>query len=519
MTHFEVDPGAATLRMPWKKGIAVGRAFELLRDDLLSHLRKAQQEIGFRYCRFHGLFHDDMAVVHRKPDGSIVYQWHQVDKIFDALLQLGLKPFVELNPMPNALASGTQKMFFYQMNVTPPKDYQEWEDLAYAFGSHCVARYGLDEVRSWYFEVWNEPNLGGFWSGTQQEYFELYRASALGLRRVDSSLRVGGPATSKASWITDFIDYCAKNEVPVDFVSTHLYPQDEYVEFPEPGTSPHKPGSFFKHTVRRAQVEVEASVYPELEVHWTEWNAMSADAGTSVAWLDNPTNDNLFAASFIVENCLALDDAADSFFFWVVSDVFEEAGFPLSPFSCTYGLLTVHGIPKASYNAFRLMSRMRGGLLRARSEGKALLSGHTLVATREDGATHIIAVNHRPLEVADQPELRETVSIEAHGTGEHLVVLERIRVGAGSAWETWVRMGRPQELSLAQERLLRQHAEPEMSFLRVPALAGIVTFELHVSANEVVYAEARAVGASSVGKGSAAAESALWDKLMGEKSR
>jgi len=519
MMRFEVDPAAQPLRMPWKKGIAVGRAFELLREDLLSHLRKAQAEIGFNYCRFHGLFHDDMAVVHRKPDGTLVYQWHQVDKVLDALLRLGLKPFVELNPMPSALASGSQKMFFYQMNVTPPKDYKEWEDFVYAFAAHCAARYGIQEVRSWYFEVWNEPNLGGFWSGTQAEYFELYRASAYGVRRVDPALRIGGPATSKASWITDFIDYCSKNEVPVDFVSTHLYPQDEYVEFPEPGTSPHAPGSFFKHTVRKAQVEVEASVYPELEVHWTEWNAMSADAGTSVQWLDNPTNDNLFAASFIVENCLALDDAADSFFFWVVSDVFEEAGFPLSPFSCTYGLLTVHGIPKASYNAFRLLSRLRGNRMESARDGAGLAKGHTLFATREAEATHIIAANHRPLEVAEQPELRHQVSVPAHGASEHLVVLERIRVGAGSAWETWVRMGRPQELSLAQERLLRQHAEPEMLCLRVPANNGLVAFEIQAGPNEVVYAEVRALGASSVGKGSAAAESALWDKLMGEKSR
>ncbi|MDX2052371.1 MAG: hypothetical protein SFV15_08280 [Polyangiaceae bacterium] len=516
--RFEIDAAALPLRMPWKKGITVGRAYELLREDLLGHLRKAQAEIGFKYCRFHGLFHDDMAVVHRKPDGTIVYQWHHVDKVFDALLAMGLKPFVELNPMPSALASGTQKMFFYQMNVTPPKDYKEWEELNYEFAAHCAARYGIDEVRSWYFEVWNEPNLGGFWSGTQAEYFELYRAAAHGIRRVDPGLRVGGPASSKASWISDFIDYCSKNEVPIDFVSTHLYPQDEYVEFPEPGTSPHAPGTFFRHTVRRTQVEIEASVYPELEVHWTEWNAMSADSGASVHWLDNPTNDNLYAASFIAENCLALDDAADSFFFWVVSDVFEEAGFPLSPFSCTYGLLTVHGIPKASYNAFRLLSRLRGSRMEP-VEGTKLGTGHTLVATREASATHVLLCNHKPLEVAQQPELKETVSVPAHGPGEHVVVLERIRVGSGSAWETWVRMGRPQEISIAQERLLRQHAEPEMSCLKLPAREGSVSFDVVVGPNEVVYAEVRALGASSVGKGSGAAESALWDKLMGEKSR
>lgn len=516
--RFEIDATGLPLRMPWKKGIAVGRAYELLREDLLSHLRRAQAEIGFKYCRFHGIFHDDMAVVQRTAAGQVVYQWQHVDKVFDALLSMGLKPFVELNPMPSALASDEQKMFFYQMNVTPPKDYSEWEELAYAFALHCMGRYGVEEVRSWYFEVWNEPNLDCFWSGSQAEYFELYRASAHGLRRADSQLRVGGPASSQARWITEFIDYCAKNEVPLDFVSTHLYPQDEYVEFSEPGTSPHAPGTFFRTTALEAQAKIKASAYPELELHWTEWNAMSADAGMSVSCVENPTNDNLFAASFIVENCLALDSAADSFFFWVVSDIFEEVGFPLSPYSCTYGLLTVHGIPKASFNAFLLMSRLRGPRLRLAS-GSSRHPEHVLCATRDATATHVIASNHKPLEVLEQPELRERVSVPAHGPGEHLVVVERIRAGAGSAWETWVQMGRPQELSPVEERLLRQHAAPEMQVFRVLAVEGFVSFELVAEANEVAYAEIRKAGSPSVGKGAAAAETALWNKLLGKKSR
>ncbi|MEI6197489.1 MAG: xylan 1,4-beta-xylosidase, partial [Verrucomicrobiota bacterium] len=88
------------LQMPWRNAIAVGRAADLLRSDLLEHLRWLQREVGYRYCRFHAVFHDDMAVAVRRPDGQIAYQWHLVDKVYDSLLALGLKPFVELNSMP-----------------------------------------------------------------------------------------------------------------------------------------------------------------------------------------------------------------------------------------------------------------------------------------------------------------------------------------------------------------------------------------------------------------------------------
>ena len=180
--EVKTNGGNQSLKMPWKNCIGVGRANNLLRADILEHLERIQKEIGFRYCRFHAIFDDEMRVVVRNPDNTISYQWHEVDNVYDALLRLGLRPFVELNPMPAALASGPKTMFFYKMNVTPPKSYEEWGNLVEAFARHIIQRYGLDEVRQWYFEVWNEPDLDGFWSGSKEEYFRLYDASAKALK-------------------------------------------------------------------------------------------------------------------------------------------------------------------------------------------------------------------------------------------------------------------------------------------------------------------------------------------------
>ena len=263
--------------MPWRNCISIGRAHNLLRADILEQLEYAQKIIGYRYCRFHAIFDDEMDVVRRnEKTGKFIFQWHQVDRVHDALLKLGIRPFVELNPMSAVMESGTQTMFAYKMNVTPPKSYNEWEYLVESFTRHLVERYGFDEVKNWYFEVWNGPNLPGFWWGTQDDYWKLYTASAKAMKTVDEKLRVWGPASSKANWIKEIITYTTRNKIPLDFIPTHLYPQDEQVEFPDRKGSPHKVGDFFSATVKEVQQMVEKSERPDIEIHWTEWNTQSA---------------------------------------------------------------------------------------------------------------------------------------------------------------------------------------------------------------------------------------------------
>jgi xylan 1,4-beta-xylosidase len=416
------------LKMPWKNAISVGRAYDLTRNDLLEHLRYLQREIGYKYCRFHALFHDDMNVVIRDANGQLRYQWHHVDKVYDSLLSIGLRPFVELNPMPSALASGTQRMFHYRMNVTPPKHYEEWRDLVFNFTQHVVQRYGLDEVRQWYFEVWNEPNLSGFWSGTKDEYWKLYDAAAAGVKAVDASLRIGGPASSKANWIAEMIEHCVENDVPLDFVSTHLYPQDEYVEYEDRIGSPHEVGEFFADTVRSVQQTVRDSARPDLEIHWTEWNTQSTDSTANVTWGDNVYVDNLYGASFIARNCVALDGVCDTFCYWTASDIFEEGPIPTAPFSATYGLVTIHGIPKAHCNAFRLLSKMRGRVLE--TDLKDAPAGFGLCATREADTTHVLLWNHKIVEAPEQATWRDTLRFSGMEQSQ-LATCAHIRSSAG----------------------------------------------------------------------------------------
>ena len=520
--HILPEQKSPALRKPWKNAVAMGRAFELLREDALEHLRFVQQKVGYRYCRFHGLFHDEMAVVGRLQDGSLTFRWHQIDKVYDALLKMGLRPFVELNPMPLELASGVETIFHWTMNVTPPKDYKEWGQLVEAFGRHLVDRYGLEEVQQWYFEVWNEPNLNGFWSGTKEEYWLLYEASARALKKVSPTLRVGGPATSKAYWIKDIIAHTTKNKIPIDFVSTHLYPQDEYAIYRDRKGSPHAPGQFFADTIRRVKKEVAESSRPDLEIHWTEWNSLSTPSTDKISWGENTAVDSLFGAALVCQSCVELDDACNTLCWWVASDIFEEGGMPHAEFTCTYGLVTINGLPKATLRAFEFLNRLRGPVLKTKSDGE-LPPGCGWVVTQE-GETLRALFWHRIVPEYEQRVWQGRVTLPPAKAPSNLIE-SRIVAGQGSAWEVWKELGTPQTLSPEEMRLLQTASNPGCRLVP-PGETDGNHWNFSLAPGEVYLLERHPKGAPPLPKGvtslvtaSAHAEAAVWEEKMGDKSK
>lgn len=518
---IKVQPATSSkqLTMPWRNIIAVGRANNLLRADILEHLAYAQKVMGYRYCRFHAIFDDEMKVVQRNPEtGKLVFQWHEVDQVYDALLKLGIKPFVELNPMPKAMASGTQTMFNYGMNVTPPKSNQEWGYLIETFTRHLVERYGIDEVRTWYFEVWNEPNLSGFWGGTQADYWELYKASALAVKKVDAQIRIGGPASSKGNWVKEIITYTTQNNLPLDFVSTHLYPQDEQVQYPDRVGSPYRIGDFFSATVREVEDVVRKSEKPNLEIHWTEWNTQTAATAKQITWGDNIYVDNLYAASFIARNCLELDNAAKSLAYWVVSDIFDEGGIPHSPFSSTYGLISIHGLPKASFNAFKILRKLTGDIMTVTPK-EALPLGAGCFVVKEQSVTKVLLWNQNFPEIKDQKSWSGSVQIPSGLDSALNIIQTTIGIGHGSPWETWQVMGRPQNLSPTQYDLLKAHAEPAYLFSKLSTKKQTAIINFTLKPGEVQYFELTPPTETSIKRNVDPEELKRWELLQGEKSK
>lgn len=326
----------------WEHTVGSDHAPVALRADWQDQLRRCHKQFGFQYVRFHGLLSDDMGTLVRENNRP-VYSFFKADKVFDFLLSIGMRPFVELSFMPTALASGKKTVFSYKANVTPPRDYTQWAKLIQKLVSHWVARYGIAEVRKWFFEVWNEPNLKSFWTGTQRDYFKLYRYAAEAIKNIDPSLRVGGPATAKSEWIEDFVDFCERNKVPADFITTHYYPTDGFESDEDTEVQLFKSQRGIMREVAQ-DTRHRARGKP---VYYTEWNSSSNAR--------DPLHDESYAAAFAVATIMETKGLVEGYSFWIFSDIFEENYFPSVPFHGGFGLLNLHGIPKPAFRAFELL--------------------------------------------------------------------------------------------------------------------------------------------------------------------
>lgn len=335
------------------------RAAIHLRDDDMAQLKFVRDTCGFRYIRFHGLLNEEMHVYSETADGKPIYNWSNIDKIYDGFLKMGVKPFVELGFMPEALASGKQTIFWYRGNVTPPKSYEKWATFIQALVQHWTQRYGKDEVQNWYFEVWNEPNLHGFWAGTKAEYFHLYDVTVAAIKAVDPDYRVGGPSGANNEWVPAFIAHCHDNNIPLDFVSDHHYGcYNGYLD--ADGTKKlildWKPDAIIG-SVEQTKKMITSSAMPNLPYYVTEWSTSYTPA--------DPAHDSYFSAAYILEKLKQAGDTADCMSYWTYSDIFQEAWpTPSAPFHGGFGLLNIQGLRKPAYFSYYFLNHLGDTQLR-----------------------------------------------------------------------------------------------------------------------------------------------------------
>ena len=373
----------------WNTCVGAGRANEGLRAIWQDQLKQVVDTCGFKYLRFHGLFCDDM-YFYKEVDGKPVYNFQYIDNLFDAMLDRGIRPFVELSFSPKELASNDNTVCMWRGWGSPPNDNQKWADLITFALNHWIERYGLEEVKQWYFEVWNEPNLDGFWKGTRSQYYELYKWTAKAIKAVNEDLRVGGPATSNfvpdtrfdhdledfsahvtfkvddintlewhGVWIEDFLAYCEREEIPVDFVSTHPYPTD--FAFDNSGTIAGR--TRYRDSLRDdlnwLKAAIAKSAYPNAEIHLTEWS-------TSPSSRDHG-HDYLPAATYVMRANLQCIGLTDSLSYWIFTDIMEEAGAGPKSFHGGFGMITLQGVKKPVYHAYRMLNTLGDEIL---SEGE-----------------------------------------------------------------------------------------------------------------------------------------------------
>jgi len=427
----------------WEHVFGSGRAILALREGYRNDLREVKAATAMRYVRFHNILHDEVGVYDEDDQGNPLYNFSYVDQIYDGLLGNGVRPFVEISFMPKKLALRQDvHAFWYKQIVAPPKDYSKWDALMRAFAQHLVDRYGIEEVAQWYFEVWNEPNID-FWTGEpkQATYFELYDHTARALKAVSPRLRVGGPASSSAHWVDDFLRHTAAGHVPVDFVSSHGYGDDSVEDLF--GTHEDIPvDQRVCRAIARVRGQITASAYAGLPLMWTEWNVPSF--GPLKA------RDTAYVGAGLADVITQCDGLVDEMSFWTFSDVFEEGGPEREPFTGSFGLMGLGGIRKPSYTAFALLHKLGDERIASTAPG-------TLVTRREDGSLAIAVWNLVDPGGPGGPVQRSLV-LRGLRPGAALK-LTRIDDQHGSSLAAYESMGRPRYPTAAQVALLNRAAQ------------------------------------------------------------
>ena len=442
VVNFSSDVSIAADPFPhfWEEIVGSGHAALCLRSDWQKQLTMCHEELGFKYVRFHGLLSDDMCTLVDEND-TFVYSFFNADQIFDFLLSIGMKPFVELSFMPLCLSSGPDIVFHYKGNVTPPRNYQEWETLIGKLVAHWLDRYGFEEMREWFFEVSGTSPISPH-SGRelQQDYFLLAtKHTATAIKNVNASLKVGGPATADNAWITEFSDYCTKNSVPFDFISTHHYPTDS---FGMPGDDTLTQLADSTRSVLQTEVTQTRKQAGSTPVYYTEWNTSSNPFDT--------LHDQPYAASHIIKTIMEARGYVQGYSYWIFSDIFEENYFSSNPFHGGFGLVNIYGIPKPAYRAFEILHKLGTDILHV--EGT-----HPTVdawVIRKAGAYHILITNSQ---LPRHPISEEEVQISLFNTRVITkAYVERIDDEHSNSTGAWQKMGSPQTLRPSDVKLLEE---------------------------------------------------------------
>lgn len=527
--YLKKDTPKKEFHRHWQFCVGSGHAGLALRADYVRLLKECARDLGIKRVRFHGIFNDDMNTLHTLEDifpipvqtGIRERSFRLCALVYDNLLEAGVKPFVELSFMPEKMArEDVHGFFFYKPNICMPKDDREWTDYIGAFVRFLLERYGKEEVESWYFEVWNEPDLiQPFFNGTQEEYFHLYEITARTIKEIDPAIRVGGPATSGSKWIAAFLRFCRERQVPVDFVTTHQYAGDplggvsdeggpgEAADAGSEASVEENMGTMFD-TNRMAELVASApkdSILPayrrimgdplekdgipdnvfvtnapivrkqagNLPLFYTEWN--------TCATFGAYTNDTRKVAAYDVKTALALEDVLDGSSIWCFCDIFEELHpFP-EEFHGGFGLMSQSGIKKPVYYALQMLAQT--GDERYELPGE-LDKEVSIAAFQGEGELQILLTRQKLQNKFDLP--KETVSVEAElEKAPEMVILERIDGEHCNPLAVWEAMGSPQVPTPSQLAEIKEKSalrEEEIPFVYKN---GILKTQVSLGVNDV----------------------------------
>ena len=461
-------------------------------------LTSLQQDIGFRYVRFHGILSDDMLVCHRGEDGTLQFSFILVDKVLDFLLSIGLKPLIQYSFMPSALAQDpNQTVFENPMIISPPKSMEEWNQLIRVFTEHILDRYGEKEVHSWLFSVWNEPDTSSqlFGFDKPKQFYELYENTYRIVKDVDPELCFGSPSllpvhSSSYTWMKDYLDYASKRNCTPEFMDLHYYSDDfsalhyHNATF-DNGCLISADPDHFSHFIADVQAFLKKYNMGHVPLYITEWNLTVSHR--------NLINDTCFKACHLAKNFLENYDRVDAIGYWSLTDLMEEHQPHSELFHGGMGLYTQNGIRKPSYYALQILQQL-GDIL--------VDSGKGYFISRQAGSIRIVLYNYEhfdPLFTAQgfglsatqrdgifprSSNLEVSLTLSKLSSSAYRVRETILNQEHGSCFDLWSEMGGT-ELTQQELGWLSRNCEPLIRIHHVQAQNGSIPYSATLAPHEV----------------------------------
>lgn len=461
----------------WKNLITIGKAKEGLIKDVQEHLKEIQCNIGFKYIRFHGIFDDEMMVYDEDINHDPIFNFAYVDKLFDFLLSIGLKPFVELGFMPSKLALSKEKVVFYTNSIiSEPKDISLWNLLIENFIKHCINRYGINEVTTWYFEVWNEPDANKIFGFDKKDYYNMFfKETYKTIKSINNNLKVGGPSILsytilKTEWMNNYLNYCINNDCIPDFITFHSYPIEDLgvdilsnLQINDVKIFIDKNEDYLKDLINKLKNILKKYKLEKIEIYMTEWNSTASHRDF--------TNDTLYKASYITKNILENLDSIQGFGYWVATDLLEEFRIENDVFHGGLGLITNNGIKKSAFYSYVFLNKLGDKLIQ---------SGDGYIVTKQYDTYQIMLYNYCHFDniyingdvsqidkynrynVFNNTEKSINLDLENFESGNYLFKEYIISKDKGSAFDTWINMGHPKYLDEEDIAYVNNNSMPDM---------------------------------------------------------
>jgi xylan 1,4-beta-xylosidase len=416
--------------------------------------------------------------------GNPVYDWTIVDRIFDTYLARGVKPYVQIGFMPQAMSVKPEPYKhawtpaakydeIYTGWAYPPKDFKKWGELVYQWAKHCVEKYGKAEVESWYWETWNEANIG-YWRGTPEEFRKLHDYAIDGVRRALPTARVGGPDTagSGGQFARDFYEHqlrgtnfaTGKVGTPVDFVSFHAKGRPQYVD------GHVRLGISNQLATIDEGFRIIAS-FPELKpkpivIGESDPDGCAACQGPQLGYRNTTMYSSYTAAAFARKHDLAERHGVnlEGALTWAFE--FED-----QPFFAGFRVMASNGINLPVFNVFKMFSRMGAQRIPAVSDGAVDLDAMMktgvrekpdvgALASRDAKKVTVMAWHYHDDDIAG-PDATVTLALEGLGPKNGKAKLTHYRIDAAhsNAYTVWKAQGSPAKPSAAQYKALEAASE------------------------------------------------------------